>query len=545
MALTQQQPESVRIRLSAQRFFAVSSVVVATCVVVGVPAARTAPTFWAGWVLVVLATVLLEGLHRFRAPDGWSALVPVLDVLAVALLRAELMPTMAGLAVLVVVPALWLGVAHGRAGIVVAGLGGLVVFTLPVLASTEALSTAANVGRFLLQQLQTAGLAFFGHRAATELRHRRHRLDDELRAARRRELIGRAVLQGVGSGVIVYDAAGRLLAANELARAISENGGYDLARPDLPGRRVWQQDGVAPVPPDRQVLGRATSEEHVPDTLEWLGPPHDLTPVGWNARRMHDQDGSVLGTVVVCHDLTTSFRARRSQEQFLGTVTHELRTPLTSIVGYVDVAESLIPPEDALLRRSMAAIRRNSEELSERVAQLLSTADSRPELREEEVDLGDLVASLAGRWQRRCADLGVRLHCSFDDDVPAAVDPHQVARVVDALLSNAAKFTPPGGDVRLRVVQDGRTAALVVSDTGIGMAPADLDRAFDRFQRGDAARVGAVQGLGLGLGLVRRIVEAHRGTVTMHSEARVGTTVTARFPLAVGSLRPEATPAPA
>lgn len=522
-----------RTRVVVQRLFAIGTAVVAILILIGLPEARTAVTFWAGCALVVVAMLATLALSPVPfAHPAWM-LVPVLDLLAVALLRAELLPHMANLSILLVIPALWLGIERGRLGVVVSGIGGLVVFLMPAVDGIAVLGSTADVSRLLLQELQTAGLALFGHLAALELRSRGRRLDAELRLSRRRELMSRAVLNGVGSGVVVYDAAGRVISANAQARTIAETGGYDLEHPEVAGSQVWQQDGSdpVPVPGERQALVRALDVEHLADTLEWLGPQHDLTPVGWNARRMYDE-GTLLGTVVVCHDLTSSFSARRSQEQFLGTVTHELRTPLTSIVGFVDVVESLAAQEeDALLRRSLEAIRRNSEELDARVAQLLTLADSRPELRVERRDLGELVLAALDRWWARCDDLGLSLTGSVDSVVEVDVDPHQLRRVVDALLSNSSKFTPPGGDVRVRVVTSERVAVLVVSDTGIGMTDHDRERVFDRFHRGDAARVGAVRGMGVGLQSTKRIVEAHGGTVVIASESDIGTTVTVRLPM--------------
>lgn len=528
MRSEQSTTDLTRTRAAAQLIFTACTAVVGVFVVVGLPASRTAVSFWVGAALVGATGPLWFALRDRPGHRAWL-LVPVLDLLGVAVMRAELLPDMAALSILLVIPALWLGVERGRVGIVLAGLGGLASFTFPALAGTPVLSTAADVGRLLLQELQTAGLALFGHLAATELRTRGRRLDAELALSRRRELMGRAVVNGVGTGVVVYDDAGRLVSANAEARAIAEAAGYDLDRPGAPGTHVWRQDRTA-VPTHEQALVRVLRSEHLPDTLEWVGPPHDLTPVGWNARRMYD-DATLLGTVVVCHDLTATFSARRSQEQFLGTVTHELRTPLTSIVGFVDVASSLSPGDDAVLRRSLDAIRRNSERLDERVAQLLDVAEARPEVRLERADLGDLVLAAVDRWRGRCGDLGLHLGGTCDAGVLVDVDPHQLRRVIDALMSNACKFTPPGGDVRVRVAQGGGAGLLLVSDTGIGMSEHDLDRVFDRFQRGDAARVGAVQGMGLGLQTVKRVVEAHAGSVRVASESAVGTTVTVRLPL--------------
>ncbi|MEP9365407.1 HAMP domain-containing sensor histidine kinase [Nocardioides sp. CN2-186] len=516
-------PALARTRTAAQHLFFAATLLIALALLVGMPVARTSGLFWAGCAAVVTATLATVTVPWRALPHlAWIA-IPTVDLVAVALLRADLMPTMAALAVLAGFPALWLGADFGRTGVAVAGAGGVLVFLLPGLGPDQVVQSEADWSRLLLWELQTAGLALLAHVVVVELR--------------RRDLLGRTILNTVAAGVLVYNADDRLLLANGQARSIAERGGYDLAHPRRPGTLVWSADRQTPVVGDEQALGRACGSERLHDTVEWLGPLHDLTAAGWHARRMHDDDGRVLGTVVVCHDLTALLSARRSQEQFLGTVSHELRTPLTSIVGYVDVAESLSSADDQLLRRSLAAIRRNSDQLATLVAQLLDETHDHPQPHQELVDLSVLLLAALERWRGACDDLGLRLVADVGDDVLADVDPHQMTRVLDALVSNATKFTPAGGDVRVRLVCDQRHVQFEVADTGIGMSSADRAYAFDRFQRGDAARVGAIQGIGLGLQTVKRLVEAHHGTVDLDSEPGLGTTVRVRVPAArTGSL---------
>lgn len=511
-------PALVRARALTQHLFAGGTAVVVLSVLAGLPTARSSTLLWTGCAAVAVATLLATLLPWRRIDTSWWLVVPCLDLVAVGLIRADLLPGMAAIGVLAALPAIWLGGEFGRRGVALAALGGAFLFFVPALGPGPLILASSDWSRLLLWEMQTAGLALFAHVVAVELR--------------RRDLRGRAILNSVVSGVAVYDVRGRLLLANAPARTLAELGGYDLAQPDRPGLRVRAADGSTPVPGPEQALARACRAEHLPETLEWLGPDHQLSAVGWSARRMYADDGTVLGTVVVCHDLTVALAARRSQEQFLGTVSHELRTPLTSIVGFVDVAESLSSEDDLALRRSLAAIRRNSDQLADRVVQLLSAAEETTEVRPERTDLSVLLGSALARWQTLCGELGLRLESDCGEDLHADVDPHQIVRVVDALISNATKFTASGGGVRVRLCGEAGHLRLEVADTGVGMTAHDRDRAFDRFHRGDAARVAAVQGVGLGLQTVKRVVEAHRGTVVVDSEPGRGTTVTVRVPAA-------------
>lgn len=511
-------PTLARARAAVQHVFLAVTLLVAVVVLLGMPEARESLLLRVGLAMVVVATAATVALRRSRLPHSWWLAVPALDLAGVALARADLVPTMAAIAVLAALPAMWLGADFGRVGVLVAAAGGLLIFLVPALGPARVVTTEADLSRLLLWQVQTTGLALLAHTVVVELR--------------RRDVLGRAILNAVGSGVVVYDERDRLLLANGPARSVAERGGYDLARPGRAGVRVRRADGATAVPAEEQALPRACRAEHLPETLEWLGPASDPTAVAWSARRMRGDDGRVLGTVVVCHDVTGLLAARRSQEQFLGTVSHELRTPLTSILGYVDVAETLVAEDDRLLRRSLAAIRANSDRLAALVAQLLDGARERLEPEPERVDLSVLLTAVLDHWRRPCADLGLRLEADVGRDVVADVDPHQISRVADALMSNAAKFTPSGGDVRVRLRNGDRHVLLQVADTGVGMSTADRERAFDRFHRGDAARVEAVQGVGLGLQTVRKVVEAHHGTVDVDSAPGAGTTVTVRVPAA-------------
>jgi signal transduction histidine kinase len=124
------------------------------------------------------------------------------------------------------------------------------------------------------------------------------------------------------------------------------------------------------------------------------------------------------------------------------------------------------------------------------------------------------------------------LHVAYPpDDLLVEGDLDRLAHVVGNLLSNAARYTPEGGAVGVTLARDGADAVVTVSDTGIGIAPEELDRVFVRFWRADAARSRATGGLGVGLAMVREIVDRHGGQVSVSSSPGQGTTFTVRIPL--------------
>lgn len=519
-----------RLPVLPQLLFAGCAMLVAVAVVLTMPTGRTSTLFWSGASLTVLTTFATATLPWRRVGTGWLLVVPCLDLLALALLRQDLLPELASVWALASIPILWMGVDFGGRGVLAAVVASLAVAVGPEVLTHGIPGDAASWMRAAVVGAQALGLAGFGHLFAVQLRTRRRSLDRELEESRRTARRGRTILQTVGSGICFYDADGSLVFANSQARALAARGGYDLERPDRPGTRVWAPDGRTALGADEQALLHALAEEGLSDAVEWVGPAHDLTAVAWNSRQVVGPDGSPQGTVVVSHDVTSLLAAHRTQERFLGTVSHELRTPLTSIVGFVEVAETLAPGDAEALRRALSAIRRNSDSLALHLGDLITVAEDRPRVDRERVDVGGLVADALDRWSPQCRDLGLDLRPRVERGALADVDRDAFSRVLDSLISNAVKFTPPGGHVRVQLTTTGHDVVLQVVDTGIGMSATDRDRAFEWFHRGEHARAEQIRGMGMGLPAVRRIVEAHDGHVQIESAPQRGTTVTVRLP---------------
>ncbi|MGW5864854.1 SpoIIE family protein phosphatase [Streptomyces sp. NPDC055239] len=224
----------------------------------------------------------------------------------------------------------------------------------------------------------------------------------------------------------------------------------------------------------------------------------------------------------------------RAKTVFLTNVSHEFRTPLTLLLGPLDDALAemrQIPGESAQADRLRTA-RRNAQRLLRLVNSLLDF--SRAEAGKAApvrtlLDLGALTAQIASSFTELCDQAGVELVIRCDH-VIADVDVGMWETVVLNLLSNAVKFTFAGTiTVRVAEIED-KAVSLRVSDTGTGIAGADIGKLFDRFYRAGNNRGRSVEGSGIGLSLVRGLVELHEGTVELTSELDEGTTVTVRLP---------------
>ena len=227
--------------------------------------------------------------------------------------------------------------------------------------------------------------------------------------------------------------------------------------------------------------------------------------------------------------------ANRIKDEFLATLSHELRTPLTAILGWASMlaAGGLNPHEAA---RAVAAIERNARAQRQIVEDVLDvsriiTGKLRLEMRP--VELKALVQDAVESVRPAAEAKGVYLSTLLAPDTGEVTgDSDRLQQVMWNLLSNAVKFTPAGGRVEVELRREGARTALRVGDTGEGIAPEFLPHVFDRFRQADMGTTRQHGGLGLGLSIVRHLVELHGGEVTAESRGRGhGSTFTLRLPL--------------
>jgi two-component system sensor histidine kinase BaeS len=193
-------------------------------------------------------------------------------------------------------------------------------------------------------------------------------------------------------------------------------------------------------------------------------------------------------------------------------IAHELRTPLAAVSAHLEMMiGGMWAATPARLEGCAEEIARLSH-LAEDLERLAEIEDENLKLRLSEVDLSEIALAAAQRFSAEAATKNVTLAVS-GEPAPATADPERMMQVVANLLSNAIKFTPPGGTVRIEA--DG--SSIVVEDSGIGIPNKDLPHVFERFYRADESRSRKTGGAGIGLALVKSIVEAHGGTVEVMS----------------------------
>ncbi len=227
----------------------------------------------------------------------------------------------------------------------------------------------------------------------------------------------------------------------------------------------------------------------------------------------------------------------RLKSDLLANVSHELRTPLTSMQGYTEaMAEGLLGPVNRGQEEALEVCQRNLDRLLTMIGELLTFSrleSDRLAMQRRAVDLTEVARSTV-EAVRSARGVGRELVESFGEGpFVVDIDPERIGQVIENLLTNAVKFTPEGGRIELRLVGEAETVCVEVADQGIGIEPLEQSRVFDRFYQVESSSTRRYGGIGLGLSIVKQILDAHGCGIELESQVGVGTTFRFRLPRAV------------
>ncbi|HUR98977.1 MAG TPA: ATP-binding protein [Pyrinomonadaceae bacterium] len=230
-------------------------------------------------------------------------------------------------------------------------------------------------------------------------------------------------------------------------------------------------------------------------------------------------------------------QADKQKDLFLATLSHELRTPLNSILGWIQILRTrkLEQPE---IDRAIEVIERNAKGQSEMISDILFVSriiTGKLEIKHEPVNLGEVIDGVVEmiRPSAEAKELELTVESGEYDPVPVEGDSERLQQVFLNLLTNAVKFTPDGGKIIIGLRRVGSNVLIEIRDTGQGINPQFLPYVFERFRQADSTYTRRIGGLGLGLAIVRHLVELHGGTVTAHSEGKDrGSVFTTTLPIA-------------
>jgi PAS domain S-box-containing protein len=306
-------------------------------------------------------------------------------------------------------------------------------------------------------------------------------------------------------------------------------------------------------PEDREhaadVVGRAlASGQPFSHRFRWLTKDGHVLWVETRAVIIHDDQGKSIGVRGVTVDITDrkeaevalsrataeAEQANRLKDEFLATLSHELRTPLNAVLGYARMLRTGSIETDRQAR-ALEVLERNATSLSRIVEDVLDVSriiTGKTRLDVQPVELVSVIDHAMATVRPAAEAKGVRLQAVLDQQAPpVSGDPDRLQQVIWNLLANAVKFTTRGGRVQIQLARVNSHIEIVVSDTGIGIAPEFLPHVFDRFRQADSRFTRQHGGLGLGLAICRHLIELHGGLIHATSDGEgLGSTFRVELP---------------
>lgn len=515
--------------------------------------------------MIIVATLYAAWLSVRRRHEGFAVmLVPMVDIIAFALFRAGTGGPASIFGSLLLIPVVWLAMAPGVRYVVFVAV--LSSFNYTIHFITDPPEEPVEWVHAIVAPLVFAVVAAVINELSRQQRRRTQEaerlLEERSEAIRKNEQMiarldasqkeYRALLESFESlwssitaqAIFATDTAGKVqawtpgaenlfgLTVQQVLDTVTIERFFpesvlDALASDRPSD--CELAGSEALPAGIRALFAATDAASTFETNLEVNTATGLTvPARVTVTQRRDGDGNHLGYLLVITDETRAAEVARMKDEFVGMVSHELRTPLSSILGFLDLLQN--DPEQPLSedqQEFVDVIERNANRLLALVGDLLFTAQveagSFP-LALREFDLNESVASAVRSAQPNALRGEVRVVANLGDEpLNVTADPVRIGQAVDNLLSNAIKFTPSGGEVVVGARPLDDAVEVWVRDTGLGIPKDEQDKLFTRFFRASTATRNAVPGIGLGLTIIRAIVLAHGGTMSVTSGEGEGT----------------------
>lgn len=353
-------------------------------------------------------------------------------------------------------------------------------------------------------------------------------LYQETSAAQRRSA---TILSAAFTGIMVVDAYLRLREFNPAAETIT---GYQ-AREVLghPLRQFFGKEVYGEGSPLRQAL---TTGERVLPTETTITGRQDRRDILLGVTPLPGEGPAPPEYLLSFADITELKEVERLKTNIVANVSHELRSPLASIRAYTELLmEDLDEGDEELRHRFLGVIDQETQHLADLITDLLNVArleSGHFEPYRENVSLRDVAEKTLAHFQIQAQKQGVQLVLDAPSDLPhLSADPEMMGILFKNLISNSIKFSPQGGEVRVSLRCDEDQQTLRVTDQGIGIAPEDLPHIFEKFYQSRSRSELGFEGTGLGLTLVKEVVEAHGGSIEVQSEWKKGACFTIALPM--------------
>ncbi len=333
------------------------------------------------------------------------------------------------------------------------------------------------------------------------------------------------ILTDMADGVVATDIHGKLIHINPRALEM-----LSLTREEA---KDMTFDGLFSPINDRLTLKKIGGDENC-----WSG--HELLEMrnGSKLRASYapyrSEEEDIDGVVLLLQDITEHERLEKMRKEFVANVSHELKTPLTTIKSYAETMLEGGVEDPVMQARFLQVIDDEADRMARLVRDLLQLSN----LDYQQMKWDPKPVNLKGLMDKVVRNLDHSIHekkHTFVYDPPASAlytygDEDAIEQVIINIVSNAIKYTPEEGELRLYLEEEQSTVSLTVQDNGIGIPSQDMPRVFERFYRVDKARSREMGGTGLGLSIAQQIIEAHGGSIHLYSREGKGTRVVIRLP---------------
>lgn len=305
--------------------------------------------------------------------------------------------------------------------------------------------------------------------------------------------------------------------------------------PDLPRFLIDATFGLLIFAGGLAVLSRIAFPGHMAGFHALIDAMRRLSRGDFNVKLQvkAEEDGQFGRLVQSFNEMASQLKALEDMRQeFISNVSHEIQSPLASISGFARALRSdrLSDEERGRYLDIIETESKRLSRLSDNLLKLAALESEHPPFRPERYRLDRQLREAVLACEPQWLDKSINMEADLEA-AEIVADPELLSQVWGNLLHNAVKFTPEGGTIGVRLRRSGEAAEVCVSDTGIGIGEEDLPRIFERFYKADKARSRAGGGSGLGLSIVKKIVDLHRGSIEVRSKPGEGTTFTVRLPL--------------
>ncbi|HSJ37525.1 MAG TPA: ATP-binding protein [Planococcus sp. (in: firmicutes)] len=336
----------------------------------------------------------------------------------------------------------------------------------------------------------------------------------------------KTLVETMGSGLIMVDRQGKISLFNKYFQ-----NEFELSSEDLTGKFY----GELPIP--------ATLASFIEKVFMTETPAREQIEyhAGINRRALEVYGAPVLGNneqwlgiVIVLHDITELKRLEQIRKDFVANVSHELRTPVTSIKGFSETLIDGAYKDEATLLSFLEIILTETNRLETLIEELLELSrveQSGFRVDAQPTDMKAIIEYAIEMVQPALEEKKMMLKTSLEP-LTVAGDANRLVQILMNLLANAINYSAPEKTIEVRLYKDRNQAVIEVKDQGIGVAPSEINRLFERFYRIDKARSRNSGGTGLGLSIVKHLVEAHQGKIEVRSALGKGSTFTIFLPLA-------------